>query len=51
MQHSSIMNRGVPTQTIAVIPDSGAGDLVGITAHMTIDVVDGQHFYTFEYEV
>lgn len=51
LQHSSIMNRGVPTQTITVIPDSGTGQLVGLTGQMVIDIVDGQHFYTFEYEV
>ena len=50
-QHSSIMQRGVPSQTITIIPDTGTEALTGITGKMTIDIVDGQHFYTFEYEL
>lgn len=49
MQHSSSMNRGESKQSITVIPDSGTGELVGITGEMTIEIVEGQHFYTFEY--
>lgn len=51
LQHSSVMNRGLPTQTISVIPDSGTGELVGLSGSMIIDIIDGQHFYTFEYSV
>lgn len=51
LQHSSTMTRGVPAQTIAVIPDSGTAELEGLRGSMTIDIVDGQHFYTFDYEV
>jgi hypothetical protein len=49
LQHSSIMDRGAPSQTIRVIPDSGTDALLGISGHMTIDIIEGQHFYTFEY--
>jgi hypothetical protein len=31
------------------VPESGAGQLAGITGKMTINVVDGKHLYDFEY--
>jgi hypothetical protein len=49
MQHSSTMTRGKPTQSITVVPDSGTGELAGLTGTMTIDIVDGKHFYVFDY--
>lgn len=51
MQHSSIMNKGVPTQTILVIPDTGTGQLVGITGSMIIEIIDKQHYYKFDYSL
>jgi hypothetical protein len=32
-----------------VVPDSGTGQLAGLTGTMTIDIVDGKHFYDFAY--
>jgi len=49
LQHSAIMNRGVPQLTISVVPDSGVGGLVGLAGAMTIEIVDGTHFYVLEY--
>ena len=49
LQHSSIMNRGTPTQAIMVVPDSGTDQLVGLAGEMTIDIIDGKHFYHFDY--
>jgi len=51
LQHSGIMNRGVPGLVITVIPDSGTGELVGISGTMSIDIADGKHFYDFEYAI
>lgn len=51
MQHSSSMMRGKSEQSISVIPDSGTGELSGISGKMIIDIIDGQHFYTFEYSL
>ncbi|MES2856213.1 MAG: DUF3224 domain-containing protein [Bdellovibrionota bacterium] len=51
LQHSSLMNRNTPLQSIAVIPDTGTDDLAGITGSMTIDIVEGQHYYNFHYEL
>ncbi|MCB0082760.1 MAG: DUF3224 domain-containing protein [Caldilineaceae bacterium] len=50
-QHVGIMNRGEQQLTITVVPDSGAGELVGISGSFTIDIVDGQHQYIFTYSL
>jgi hypothetical protein len=49
LQHSGVMSRGVQQLTIMVVPDSGTGQLVGLSGQMTINIVDGKHFYDFEY--
>lgn len=49
LQHSSTMSRGVPQQSIIVVPDSGTDQLVGLAGKMTIKIADGKHFYDFEY--
>jgi hypothetical protein len=51
LQHSSSMFRGEQSQLILVVPDSGTDELSGLTGKMKIDIVDQQHFYTFEYEL
>jgi hypothetical protein len=48
-QHSSTMTRGVPTQSITVVPDSGTDELNGLSGSMTIQIEQGQHFYKFDY--
>ncbi len=49
LQHSSTMTRGVPQQSVTVIPDSGTDELAGLTGKMTINIADGNHSYDFEY--
>ena len=51
LHHTGIMNRGAPTLTIAVVPDSGTDALTGITGTMQIDIRDKQHYYTFDYDI
>lgn len=51
LQHSGTMNRGTPQLTITVVPDSGTGQLVGLTGKMDIKIADGKHSYDFEYTV
>ncbi len=51
LQHSSTMTRGKPTQGVSVVPDSGVDGLAGITGSMTIEIVDGKHFYAFDYSM
>ncbi|ODP33805.1 DUF3224 domain-containing protein [Pandoraea sp. ISTKB] len=49
LQHSSTMTRGVPTQSITVVPDSGTDALSGLTGTVIITITDGQHAYAFDY--
>jgi hypothetical protein len=49
LQHSSTMTRGLPQQSVTVIPDSGTDELAGLTGTMTINIADGKHSYDFEY--
>lgn len=52
LQHTGVMNRGAPSLTITVVPDSGTGELTGLTGTMTISIAsDGTHYYTFEYSL
>ena len=51
MQHSGIMDRGSPSLTVSVIPDSGTDALAGLRGTLAIDIVDGKHFYTFDYSL
>ena len=50
LQHTGVMNRGVPELKITVVPDSGTDELTGIAGTMTIDIApDGKHSYSFDY--
>ena len=49
LQHTGTMNRGVPQLTITVVPDSGTGQLAGITGNFKVIIADGKHSYEFEY--
>ena len=49
LQHSGSMKRGAPTLSVMVVPDSGTGELEGLTGTLSINIVDGKHFYDFLY--
>jgi len=49
LQHNGIMARGAPTLSLTVVPDSGTGELAGISGAMAIDITEGKHYYTFDY--
>jgi len=49
LQHSGTMTRGEGQLTITVVPDSGTGELQGLTGKMTIKIENGKHFYEFDY--
>lgn len=49
LQHTGTMNRGAPSLSVTVVPDSGTGQLVGLTGTLDIVIVDGKHSYNFEY--
>ena len=49
LQHNGVMTRGTPQLSITVVPDSGTGELSELAGKMTINIVDGKHFYELEY--
>ena len=49
LHHSGTMNRGAPLLSVTVVPDSGTGELAGLSGRMTIEIADGKHSYQFEY--
>ena len=50
LQHTGTMAHGTQQLTIVVVPDSGTGELKGISGTMTIRIADGKHFYEFDYQ-
>jgi hypothetical protein len=51
LHHTGVMDKGAQSLAVHVVPDSGTGELAGITGSYTIDIKDGVHFYTFEYSL
>ena len=50
LHHTGIMTKTGPNLAISVVPDSGTGQLAGITGNMTISIAaNGRHSYEFEY--
>jgi hypothetical protein len=49
LQHSGTMTRGEGALTVTVVPDSGTGELAGLSGSMRIDIADGKHSYAFDY--
>jgi hypothetical protein len=47
--HNGAMTRDSQQLTITVVPDSGAGQLVGLAGNLTINIVDGKHLFDFVY--
>lgn len=51
LQHTGTMTRGAHQLSIRVVPDSGTGELAGLTGQMTIKIEDGKHYYQFSYSL
>ena len=51
LQHSGTMNRGAQSLTLTVVPDTGTGELTGLSGAMKIIITDGKHFYDFDYTI
>ena len=49
LQHSGTMKRGAPQLSVTVVPDSGTGQLAGLTGSMRIIIDAGKHSYEFDY--
>ncbi len=51
LQHSGTMNRGEGELSIHVVPDSGTEELAGLSGTMSLNIVNGKHFYEFDYTI
>ncbi len=49
--HTGVMERGASSLSVTVVPDSGTEELTGLAGTMAIDIVDGEHRYTFDYDL
>jgi len=49
LQHTGLMDRGKPQLSVVVVPDSGSGQLTGLTGTMKIIIEGGKHSYEFDY--
>jgi hypothetical protein len=51
LQHTGIMDRGAASLSVTVVPDSGTGDLLGLSGRLDIIIEGGKHSYTFDYTI
>jgi hypothetical protein len=51
LQHNATMTRGEGSLNIIVVPDSGTGELAGLSGTLRIDITAGKHNYVFEYSL
>jgi hypothetical protein len=51
LHHTGLMARGTPSLSVSVAPDSGTGELAGLTGAMRIIIEGGQHSYEFDYAI
>ena len=51
LQHNATMTRGEGKLAIIVVPDSGTGDLTGLSGTLGIEITGGKHYYTFDYSL
>lgn len=51
LQHFAFMDRGQPELSVRVVPDSGTGELAGLSGRMTIRIEEGRHYYDFDYQL
>ena len=49
LQHSGVMSKGDGQLTVTIVPDSGAGELAGISGTLTINNDEGGHSYVLDY--
>jgi hypothetical protein len=49
IQHAGTMSGGASQLTIGIVPDSGTGELAGISGRMAIKQTGRQHFYEMDY--
>ena len=51
LMHEGTMNREGQHLVVKVVPDSGTGQLAGLSGTMTITIVEKKHLYEFSYSI
>jgi hypothetical protein len=51
LAHYGRMTRGAQHQCIEIVPDSGTGELSGISGRLTIRIAEGVHHYELDYRL
>jgi hypothetical protein len=51
LHHTGVMNRGEPSLSVLVVPDSGTGELAGLEGEFKIIIEGGKHNYEFSYRL
>jgi len=49
--HKGTMGQGSMQLSVTVVPDSGTGQLTGLTGTLNIIIADGKHSYEFDYTI
>ncbi|MEZ9198242.1 DUF3224 domain-containing protein [Shewanella sp. 10N.286.54.B9] len=49
--HTGVMDKGIDSLSVLVVPDSGTAELAGISGSMMIKIESGVHRYHFDYEI
>lgn len=49
LQHTGVMSQGRQSLTLTVVPDSGTGELQGLSGDFNIIIAAGKHSYEFTY--
>ena len=49
LRHTATMDRGTPDLSVAIVPDSGTDELVGLSGRLAIRVEDGKHYYDLDF--
>ena len=51
LMHQGLMNKERQQLVVTVVPDSGTGELDGLSGTMTITIVEKKHLYDFAYSL
>ncbi|MDZ4717118.1 MAG: DUF3224 domain-containing protein [Roseiflexaceae bacterium] len=51
LQHTGLMNQGESSLSVIVVPDSGTGELIGISGDFIIIIEGQRHLYEFRYSL
>lgn len=51
LQHTGTMQAGDQTLAISIVPDSGTGELSGISGNFQLRIEGGDHYYELEYSL